>query len=431
MAWYKTGTLSIAANSKKATGHGTRWADNKQGIGPGQMLLLPGTGTVTLYEIASVVSDSELLLVSGPPKAVKEASYAIVTYNGGSYVDFGRELSAQLRYYQRQMDGWQHIMTGEGEVTLEAPDGTQVTLSSFKKLTADVAANRIMVSEVAKVAKAAKSALDNKAGKAALHVTHSVNVGDVDSGLIANGDGSVALYAQGVKTGEWNTNRLHWVQNLEVGGNLTASGGATFGKAVSLTGGGHLTGTLHFNGKGRSGNETRSGGCRYYPYPGNPMCTEFYGVDVVGSHYEHRLLINRGPNNVKWFIFKDDGSAYAAQGHWVNNSDRRIKSDIEKIENGLAKVETLTGYTYVLAGNHQAGVMADELVEVLPEAVLNSGDYHEPDGTVIKDVKAVSYGSISALLIEAIKDLSEKVKTQQTEIDALKASIPVAQDAAD
>lgn len=69
---------------------------------------------MALYEIASVVSDTELLLVSGPSKAVKEASYAIVTYNGGSYVDFGRELSTQLRYYQRQMDGWQHIMTGEG-----------------------------------------------------------------------------------------------------------------------------------------------------------------------------------------------------------------------------------------------------------------------------------------------------------------------------
>ncbi|MGL9725037.1 tail fiber domain-containing protein, partial [Sodalis sp. (in: enterobacteria)] len=116
-------------------------------------------------------------------------------------------------------------------------------------------------------------------------------------------------------------------------------------------------------------------------------------------------------------------------GHWVNNSDRRIKSDIEKIENGLAKVETLTGYTYVLAKNRQAGVMADELIEVLPEAVFDSGDYHESDGTVIKDVKAIAYGSISALLIEAIKDLSAKVKAQQAEIDALKASMPVAPDA--
>ncbi|WP_125933160.1 tail fiber domain-containing protein [Candidatus Sodalis sp. SoCistrobi] len=193
----------------------------------------------------------------------------------------------------------------------------------------------------------AQNALDRRTGgtvNGSLQITHSVNIGDSDSGLIANGKGSVALYADNVKTGEWNTQRLHWIQDLEVGGNLTASG-ATFGKAVSLSGGGHLTDILHFYGRGQSGNETRSGECRYYPYPGNPMSTEFYGVDVVGSHYEHRLIINRGGGNMKWFVFKDDGSAYAAQGHWQNNSDRRIKSDIEKIEHGLEKVETLTGYT--------------------------------------------------------------------------------------
>lgn len=378
MAWYKTGTLSIAANSKKATGHGTRWADNKQGIGPGQMLLLPDTGTVALYEIASVVSDTELLLVSGPPKAVKEASYAIVTYNGGSYVDFGRELSAQLRYYQRQMDGWQHIMTGEGEVTLDAPDGTQVTLSSFKKLTADVTSK---VDKTALDGKADKSELENKADKSALE---------------------------------------------------TKADKSDLGNYIAKTGG-SLTGTLNLNGKGKSGGEQRSASLQYHPYAGGDMRTEFYSTDIINDHFEHRLILAKG-NDLKWFIFKDDGSAYAAQGHWVNNSDRRIKSDIEKIENGLAKVETLTGYTYVLAKNRQAGVMADELIEVLPEAVFDSGDYHESDGTVIKDVKAISYGSISALLIEAIKDLSAKVKAQQAEIDALKASMStvyVAQDAAD
>ncbi|MEN3259797.1 tail fiber domain-containing protein [Sodalis endosymbiont of Spalangia cameroni] len=263
-----------------------------------------------------------------------------------------------------------------------------------------------------------------------MQITHSVNVGDSDSGLIANGKGSVALYADNVKTGEWNTERLHWIQDLEVGGNVTTNGGATFGKAVSLSGGGHLTDILHFYGKGRSGNETRSGECRYYPYHGQPMSTEFYGVDIVGSHYEHRLIINRGGGNMKWFVFKDDGSAYAAQGHWQNNSDRRIKSDIEKIDNGLEKVETLTGYTYVLAEHRQAGVMADELEKVLPEAVGSSGDYHESDGTVVKNVKSVAYGSISALLIEAIKDLSAKVKAQQAEIDALKTLIRSAPDVA-
>ncbi|WP_286206779.1 hypothetical protein [Symbiopectobacterium purcellii] len=39
--------------------------------------------------------------------------------------------------------------------------------------------------------------------------------------------------------------------------------------------------------------------------------------------------------------------------------------------------------------------MADELEKLLPEAVSNWGDYHAPDGTVIKEVNVVSYGSIS------------------------------------
>ncbi|WP_148203470.1 tail fiber domain-containing protein [Sodalis glossinidius] len=271
------------------------------------------------------------------------------------------------------MDGWQHIMTGEGEVMLEAPDGMQVTLNSFKKLAADVA-GKVDKSELD--AKADKSALDKKAEQTALE---------------------------------------------------TKADKSALGNYIAKTGG-SLTGTLHFNGKGKSGGEQRSASLQYNPYAGGNMRTEFYSTDIINDHFEHRLILAKS-NDLKWFVFKDDGSAYAMQGHWQNNSDRRIKSDIEKIENGLEKVETLTGYTYVLAEHRQAGVMADELEKVLPEAVGNSGDYHESDGTVVKNVKSVAYGSITALLIEAIKDLSAKVKAQQAEIDALKASMPVAQDA--
>ncbi|MGL9774499.1 MAG: hypothetical protein ACR5LG_12745 [Sodalis sp. (in: enterobacteria)] len=65
-------------------------------------------------------------------------------------------------------------------------------------------------------------------------------------------------------------------------------------------------------------------------------------------------------------------------------------------------------------------MIADELEKVLPGAVGNLGDYHESDNTVVKNVKVVAYGSISALLIKAIKDLSARVKAQQVEIEALK-----------
>ncbi|CRL45994.1 hypothetical protein SGGMMB4_04198 [Sodalis glossinidius str. 'morsitans'] len=66
-----------------------------------------------------------------------------------------------------------------------------------------------------------------------LHVTHSVNIGDVDSGLIANGNGNVAFYANNVKTGEWNNDRLHWIKNIEIGGALNVSGDANFIKNIN------------------------------------------------------------------------------------------------------------------------------------------------------------------------------------------------------
>ncbi|RLR18146.1 tail fiber domain-containing protein [Sodalis-like symbiont of Bactericera trigonica] len=75
------------------------------------------------------------------------------------------------------------------------------------------------------------------------------------------------------------------------------------------------------------------------------------------------------------FDFHNDSHAYSEQGAWHNSSDRRIKSDIAKIDNGLERVEGLTGYTYTLLNrNRQAGVMADDLEKVLPEAVSISGD---------------------------------------------------------
>ncbi|MFT4466218.1 MAG: hypothetical protein ACMX3H_18775, partial [Sodalis sp. (in: enterobacteria)] len=49
----------------------------------------------------------------------------------------------------------------------------------------------------------AQNALDRRTGgtvNGSLQITHSVNVGDSDAGLIANGKGSVALYANNVST---------------------------------------------------------------------------------------------------------------------------------------------------------------------------------------------------------------------------------------
>lgn len=141
MAWYRAGTVAVTINSKTVTGTGTQWASAVQGIGAGQMLLIPGDGTITAYEIASVDSNTKITLVNNYTAATGSGkSYAIVNTYVDSVPDFARRLAAQIAYYQTQMDGLNNLFTGTGNVTLTAPDGTVVTVPSYNKLTGDMTA---------------------------------------------------------------------------------------------------------------------------------------------------------------------------------------------------------------------------------------------------------------------------------------------------
>lgn len=80
-------------------------------------------------------------------------------------------------------------------------------------------------------------------------------------------------------------------------------------------------------------------------------------------------------------------------------SDRRLKTDITVINDALAKVNNLSGYTYLKNGQPEAGVIAQELQEALPEAVREGADGY----------LTVSTAGVVALLLEAIKELTEEV----------------------
>ena len=88
-------------------------------------------------------------------------------------------------------------------------------------------------------------------------------------------------------------------------------------------------------------------------------------------------------------------------------SDRTQKENIKPIANALDKVEQLGGYTFNYKNKPDTpmtGVMAQELLEVLPEAV-----YKTIDGNTGEEIYAVRHGNIIGLIIEAIKELNEKV----------------------
>jgi hypothetical protein len=101
-----------------------------------------------------------------------------------------------------------------------------------------------------------------------------------------------------------------------------------------------------------------------------------------------------------------------ATGNVTAYSDIRHKKDIVKLENALEKVEKLNGYTYARKDdddNRCTGVIAQEVLEVLPEAV----------DTDEKGEYAVAYGNMAGLFIEAFKELNSKLESAMARIKEL------------
>ncbi len=85
-------------------------------------------------------------------------------------------------------------------------------------------------------------------------------------------------------------------------------------------------------------------------------------------------------------------------------SDIRVKDNIEPIEGALEKLNKLRGYTFNYKespGERTAGVMAQDVEKVLPEAVV------EIDG-----VKHVNYNAIIGLLVSAVNEIAESLSKE-------------------
>lgn len=105
--------------------------------------------------------------------------------------------------------------------------------------------------------------------------------------------------------------------------------------------------------------------------------------------------------------FHADGDVIA---YSTTVSDERLKENIVGIDGALDKVSQLNGYTftYKADGKISAGVIAQEVEKVLPEAVSEKElPLKVDDG---KEYKVVNYDALHGLLIEAIKELKAEIE---------------------
>jgi hypothetical protein len=101
------------------------------------------------------------------------------------------------------------------------------------------------------------------------------------------------------------------------------------------------------------------------------------------------------------------GSIVAA-GNVTAYSDIRVKDNVENITDAIDKLNQIRGVTYTRTDlddkeRKYAGVIAQEIEHVLPEAVFDNGK-----------VKGVDYNATIALLIEAVKDQQKRIDKLET-----------------
>jgi hypothetical protein len=142
-------------------------------------------------------------------------------------------------------------------------------------------------------------------------------------------------------------------------------------------------------------------------------------VAGIGIHNDTQAYYAGGTH--KWYKFDNvtatlnlslDGSGnLTATGNVTAYSDARVKENINPINNALSKVLELTGVTYnridLEDKSTQIGFIAQEVEKIVPEVVIHD---------IETDRYSVSYGNVTALLVEAIKE-------QQTQIEELKTII--------
>ena len=151
------------------------------------------------------------------------------------------------------------------------------------------------------------------------------------------------------------------------------------------------------------------------------------GISVTGAVYSSTGVVGEDASNHFDFVtdnriavsingseefrFESDGD-FHADGDVIAysttiSSDEKLKENIKIVPDSLDKIEALRGVTFDWKrdGKSSAGVIAQDVMGVLPEAVKEVQGLNDKESYL-----SVNYHALTSILIEAIKDLSAKIK---------------------
>ena len=322
-----------------------------------------------------------------------------ISHTGGTIALKGNADTATKLATARTING----VSFDGTANITVADSTKVPLAGGT-MTGNLSANALGVNNTVST------------GGLGLSLYGGAQAGMPGYGLAFSGTADFGTH--GSVVGDWAT--YFTMSGATNRGWIFKSGNAAGGNVASISATGVITGNqLALTGFGDANYIANGNGDAASYSSHNMIIRSWWGIGFRDNGDVCRTVLDTRTGNFST-LGAIAAASVTASGNVTAYSDKRIKKNIKKIPDALAKVEALKGVIFERKDTKekQTGLIAQDVEAVLPEAVSRVASTDETRKFVKDDeLLTVSYGSLAGLFVEAIKELNKKLEDQAKLID--------------